>query len=61
MHFKIEDVIRPDIPGMFTSFLVKKQPLFVDPSVFDDIDHYSRIMGYDRPIDFSVDIKKERK
>ncbi|MCL4136038.1 UNVERIFIED_CONTAM: hypothetical protein GTU68_026316, partial [Idotea baltica] len=54
VHFKVDDVIRPELPGMFTSFMVKNKPLFVDPSMFEDIDHYSRIMGYDKPIDFSM-------
>lgn len=50
---------------MFTSFLVKKRPLFVDPALFDDPEHYVRIMGYDKPIDFKLnhdyESEKEKK
>ncbi|RXG73977.1 Transmembrane protein 70-like protein, mitochondrial [Armadillidium vulgare] len=53
IHFKVDDVIRPEIPGLFTSFKVKKQALFVDPDTFKDIEHYSRIMGFDKPLDLS--------
>jgi len=41
---------------MFTSFLVNKRPLFVDPALFDDPEHYVKIMGYDKPIDFKLDL-----
>jgi len=41
---------------MFTSFVVKKRPLFVDPALFDDPEHYVRIMGYDKPIDFKLNL-----
>lgn len=44
---------------MFTSFLVKKRPLFVDPALFDDPEHYVRIMGYDKPIDFKLNSNEE--
>lgn len=50
----------PDVPGMFTSFLVKDKsskksiPLFVDPRLFADPTHYVKIMGYDKPIDFKL-------
>lgn len=61
--FRVEDVEVPEIPGMFTSFLVKPKPgksgkpiaLFVDPKLFDDPTHYIKIMGYDKPIDFKFE------
>lgn len=52
----------PDVPGMFTSFMVKNKssnksiPLFVDPRVFGDPTHYVKIMGYDKPIDFKLNL-----
>jgi transmembrane protein 70 len=52
----------PDIPGMFASFNVKSKdstkthPLFVDPRLFEDTQHYIKIMGYDKPIDFQMDL-----
>uniref|UniRef100_A0A6P4FTF2 LOW QUALITY PROTEIN: transmembrane protein 70 homolog, mitochondrial n=1 Tax=Drosophila rhopaloa TaxID=1041015 RepID=A0A6P4FTF2_DRORH len=55
-NFRPEDVVVPEVPGMFTSFLVNKRPLFVDPVLFDDPEHYVRIMGYDKPIDFKLDL-----
>jgi hypothetical protein len=52
--FRVDEVIVPDVPGMFTSFQVKGSPLFVDPRLFVDPEHYARIMGYDKPIDFKL-------
>lgn len=55
----------PDVPGMFTSFLVKKKEskkthaLFVDPRLFDDTNHYIKIMGFDKPIDFQLDLTEK--
>lgn len=43
---------------MFTSFSVGNRSLFVDPALFDDPEHYVRIMGYDKPIDFKLDLKE---
>lgn len=53
--FRPSDVKVPEVPGMFTSFLVDGKPLFVDPALFDDPEHYVRIMGYDKPIDFKLE------
>jgi hypothetical protein len=52
--FTADDVVVPDVPGMFTSFQIKGVPLFVDPRLFDDPAHYARIMGYDKPINFKL-------
>jgi transmembrane protein 70 len=55
-------VIVPDVPGMFTSFLVKDKsskksiPLFVEPRFFNDPSHYVKIMGYDKPMDFKLNL-----
>lgn len=54
IHFSVDDVKVPDVPGMFTTFLVKHQPLFVDPRMFKELEHYGRLMGYDKPIDFHL-------
>lgn len=53
----MDDIQVPDVPGMFTTFQVGKQSLFVDPSLFTDPNHYVRLMGYDKPIDFKLAIK----
>lgn len=62
IKFRVEDVTVPEIPGMFTSFLVKPKSgrgkpiaLFVDPKLFDDPTHYVKIMGFDKPIDFKFE------
>lgn len=52
--FTADEVTVPDVPGLFTSFQVKGSPLFVDPRLFVDPGHYTRIMGYDKPIDFKL-------
>lgn len=41
---------------MFTSFVVGDRDLFVDPALFDDPEHYVRIMGYDKPVDFKLEL-----
>uniref|UniRef100_A0A0K8UN75 Transmembrane protein 70, mitochondrial n=1 Tax=Bactrocera latifrons TaxID=174628 RepID=A0A0K8UN75_BACLA len=56
--FKPDDVKVPEVPGMFTSFVVHNKPLFVDPALFDDPEHYARIMGYDKPVDYKLDLTK---
>ena len=56
--FRPSDVKIPEVPGMFTSFNVGNRSLFVDPALFDDPEHYVRIMGYDKPIDFKLDLKE---
>lgn len=66
IHFKVEDVEVPDVPGMFTSFIVKPKSgkpvaLFVDPKLFDDPTHYIKIMGYDKPIDFKFEELQKKK
>lgn len=61
IDFSLEDVEVPSVPGMFTTFHVKKHPLFVEPRMFEDVEHYGRLMGYDKPIDFSIDDDEDEK
>lgn len=44
----------PDIPGMFTSIIVKGTPVFIELNHFKDPHHYAKIMGYDKPMDFKL-------
>jgi len=55
IEFKVSDVEVPDIPGMFTTFKANSVPLFVEGSQFQDITHYGKIMGYDKPMDLMWD------
>jgi len=55
IEFKVNDVEVPDIPGMFTTFKAKSVPLFVEGSQFNDITHFGKIMGYDKPLDLLWD------
>ena len=55
IKFRLNDVNVPDIPGMFTTFKAKGQPLFVEGNRFDDPFHYGKIMGYDKPLDLKWD------
>ncbi|XP_046418331.1 transmembrane protein 70 homolog, mitochondrial [Neodiprion fabricii] len=55
IQFTPDDVKVPAIPAMLTTLVVKDNPLFLDPKLFEDINHYKRIMGYDKPLDFSLD------
>ncbi|CAL4067445.1 unnamed protein product, partial [Meganyctiphanes norvegica] len=61
IQFSIGDVHVPDVPGMFTTFHANGRPLFVEPDTFKDLEHYGRIMGYDKPIDFRLGPDNEDK
>lgn len=61
IHFTVDDVKVPEVPGMFTTFLVKNRPLFVDPRMFKELEHYGRLMGYDRPVNFHLGEQDEKK
>lgn len=54
VFFKLEDVEVPAVPGMFSSILVKGEPFFIQMEDFKDVEHYRKIMGYDKPIDFKL-------
>lgn len=59
INFKVNDVKIPDIPSMFTTFIVgggKEIPLFVDGvQAFSAPQHYVKLMGYDKPLDLRWD------
>lgn len=50
----MDEVKVPEVPGVFTTFVVKGKPLFVDSKYFSEAKHYGRIMGYDKPLDLSL-------
>lgn len=52
--FGVDEVEVPDIPGMFTTFVVRGKSLFADANSFEPIEHFGRIMGYDRPVDLKL-------
>lgn len=56
--FKVEDVHVPEVETMFTSMKIgpKKVSVFVDAASFTDTHHYARFMGYDKPLDFRLDV-----
>ncbi|XP_043227861.1 transmembrane protein 70 homolog, mitochondrial-like [Amphibalanus amphitrite] len=54
VEFSPADVHVPDVPGMFTTFVAKGKPLFADANHFQPIEHFGRIMGYDRPVDLKL-------
>merc|ERR1712142_711167 len=56
--FKASDVTIPNIPGMFTTFQVNGNSLFVDADSFQSAKHYGKLMGYDKPLD--IRFKYER-
>lgn len=59
LSFTPDDVKVPDVPGMFTSMRVKDVPLFVDSRMFQDPEHYIKIMGYDKPMDFKLGLSEK--
>lgn len=44
----------PDVPGMFTTLVARGKPLLLDPSLFEQPEHYGRLMGYDKPMDYKL-------
>lgn len=58
-HFKLEDVQILEVPGMFETFQAKGRRLFIDPRSFTHPDHYIKLMGYDKPMDFKLLDKEE--
>lgn len=61
LSFTAEDVDVPDIPGLFTSVIVKRKPLFMDSRLFTDTEAYAHLMGYDKPIDLRFDDEKDER
>lgn len=56
IEFTPDDVVVPDITGLFTTCFIKNKPLFFDESLFVDYDHYAKIMGLDKPVDYKLNI-----
>lgn len=54
LDFKVDDVVVPDIPGMFTTLHAKNNPLFIEARHFTNPKHYAKMMGYDKPMDFKL-------
>ncbi|CAH1394840.1 unnamed protein product [Nezara viridula] len=54
ISFKPGEAVVPDVLGMFTSMTIRGIPLFIDARFFDDLHHYKKIMGYDKPMDFKI-------
>ena len=54
LKFTPEDVVVPDVPGMFTSIIVKGRPLFMDPKFFYSREAYIQMMGYDKPLEWEL-------
>lgn len=52
MQFKKFQVRLPMTQKLTITFYANNCPLFVDPAAFEDITHYQRILGYDRPYEF---------
>lgn len=54
LQFQASDVVIPDIPGPFTSIMVRDTPLLIDPKHFTDVEAYKLLMGYDKPLDLKL-------
>lgn len=52
VQFKTFEVRLPLTQKMTITFYAKNTPLFVDSNAFEDVTHYQRILGYDRPYEF---------
>lgn len=56
MKFKTFEVRLPMTQKLTVTFYAKDYPLFVDPHTFEDVIHYQRILGYDKPYEFNKDV-----
>lgn len=54
IEFTPADVVVPEISGIFTTCLIKGKPLLFDENHFNDFNHYQKIMGFDKPIDYKL-------
>lgn len=54
IEFTPADVKIPDVTGIFTTCFVKGKPLFFDERLFNDSNHYMKIMGFDKPLDYKL-------
>ncbi|CAH0579108.1 unnamed protein product [Chrysodeixis includens] len=54
IEFKVDDVVVPEVPSMFTTLNAKGYPLFLEAQHFSDPMHYAKLMGYDKPMDFKL-------
>ena len=60
LQFTADDVVVPEVPGMFSTFRVKGKNLFFDMEQFTDHDALMHMMHYDEPLNLELpeDIKK---
>lgn len=58
--FTAEDVTIPEA-GLITTFIAKKQPMFVNSSQIIDLKAFKHLMGYDKPMDFQLGTSDEQK
>lgn len=54
----MEDIQNLETQTIFTSLKVgpKNVPLFIEKANFTDPTHYARLMGYDKPFDFGINV-----
>ncbi|KAI0982066.1 hypothetical protein GJ496_006665, partial [Pomphorhynchus laevis] len=52
--FHVSAVVIPSTPGPFTTFLGAKRPYYIYWPSFKDLDLYSRMVKYDKPIEVGV-------
>ena len=60
IQFKKEEVQIPAIPGIFTSFLVRNQPLLMDPSFVLDKQAYMHMMRCDKTLGEFIERQKKQ-
>jgi len=58
LTFTAADVFVPDVPGPFSMFNIKGQPMFANEADFTSIQVYKQMMGYDKPLDLKTLNKK---
>ncbi|XP_023242652.1 transmembrane protein 70 homolog, mitochondrial-like isoform X2 [Centruroides sculpturatus] len=58
--FTANDVTIPEA-GLITTFIAKKQPMFIDPNHIQNMKHFKHLMGYDKPVDLFLETPDKEK
>lgn len=55
-EFTADDVIVPDVAGVFSAYRIKGKDVFFNRTLFTSKEVYKHMVGYDKPLDFSMPV-----
>lgn len=53
-EFTADDVIVPDVAGVFSAYRIKGKDVFFNRTLFTSKEVYKHMVGYDKPFDFGI-------